>query len=110
MTIIYDPIIFVKLVQKILVGNYESIMGICEKILLICRICKCCSCCELNINFHNIYPPCTNMKAPNGRLSDNGSAQARRHGGRSGAVTPKSFCAATDLFCGHRFVVLKKFV
>jgi len=40
MTIIYDPIPFVKLVQKILVGNYEPIMGICG-------ICKCCSCCEL---------------------------------------------------------------
>jgi len=30
MTIIYDLIPFVKLVQKILVGNYESIMGIYE--------------------------------------------------------------------------------
>jgi len=29
----YDPIPFVKLVQKILVGNFESIMGICEKYL-----------------------------------------------------------------------------
>jgi len=30
MTVIYDLIPFVKLVQKILVGNYESIMGIYE--------------------------------------------------------------------------------
>jgi len=28
MTMIYDPIPFVKLVQKSLVGNYEPIMGI----------------------------------------------------------------------------------
>ena len=35
MTIIYDPIPFVKLVQKILVGNYESIMRICRKIFII---------------------------------------------------------------------------
>ena len=32
MTMIYDPIPFVKLVQKILVGNYEPIMCISGKI------------------------------------------------------------------------------
>ena len=32
MTMIYDPIPFVKVVQKILVGNYEPIMSICGKI------------------------------------------------------------------------------
>jgi len=53
MTMIYDQIPFVKLVQKLLVGNYEPIMRICGKIFiinldnLICTICKCCSCCEL---------------------------------------------------------------
>jgi len=35
MTMIYDPIPFVKLVQKILVGSYEPIMGICGKIYII---------------------------------------------------------------------------
>ena len=35
MTIIDDPIPFVKLVQKILVGNYQAIMGICGKIFII---------------------------------------------------------------------------
>jgi len=35
MTMIYDPIPFVKLVQKVLVGNYEPIMGICGKIFII---------------------------------------------------------------------------
>jgi len=35
MKMIYDPIPFVKLVQKILVGNYEPIMGICGKIFII---------------------------------------------------------------------------
>jgi len=34
MKIIYDPISFVKLVQKMLVGNYEPIMGISEKIFI----------------------------------------------------------------------------
>jgi len=50
MTMIYDPIPFVKLVQKFLVGNYEPIMGICGKYLK-CNLRKCCSCCELKINF-----------------------------------------------------------
>jgi len=37
MTMMYDPIPSVKLVQNILlvVGNYESIMGICGKIFII---------------------------------------------------------------------------
>jgi len=35
MTMIYDPIPFVKLVQKFLIGNYEPIMGICRKIFII---------------------------------------------------------------------------
>jgi len=35
MTMIYDPIPFVKLVRKILVGNYEPIMRICGKIFTI---------------------------------------------------------------------------
>jgi len=32
---IYDPIPFVKLVQKIYVGNYEPTMRICGKIFII---------------------------------------------------------------------------
>jgi len=35
MTMIYDPIRFVKLVQTFLVGNYEPIMRICGKIFII---------------------------------------------------------------------------
>jgi len=35
MTIIYDPIPFVKLVQKFFVLNYEPIMRICGKIFII---------------------------------------------------------------------------
>jgi len=34
MTKIYDPIPFVKLVQKILVVNYEPIMRICGEIFI----------------------------------------------------------------------------
>jgi len=34
MTMIYNPISFVKLVQKFLVGNYEPIVGICGKIFI----------------------------------------------------------------------------
>jgi len=35
MTMIYNPIPFIKLVKKILVGNYERVMGICRKIFII---------------------------------------------------------------------------
>jgi len=35
MKMIYDPIFFAKVVQKNLGGNYEPIMGICEKIFAI---------------------------------------------------------------------------
>jgi len=35
MTMIYDPIPFVKLGQKILIGNYEPIMRVCGKIFII---------------------------------------------------------------------------
>jgi len=45
------------------------------------------------------------MKAPNGRLSGDGSVQARRHGGAFGGsytqiffVAPKFFCAQKNLF------------
>jgi len=35
MTMIYDSLPFVKLVQKYVVGNYEPIMRICGKIFII---------------------------------------------------------------------------
>jgi len=35
MTMIYDPIRFVKLIQKMLLGNYKLIMGICGKIFIL---------------------------------------------------------------------------
>jgi len=35
MTMIYDPIPFVKIVQKKLIANYEPIMGIYGKIFII---------------------------------------------------------------------------
>jgi len=65
MTVIYDPIPFVKLVQNILFGNYEPIIGIYGNIFI--------------INLHNLQmlfilwikykfsdglTPYTNMKAP----------------------------------------------
>jgi len=45
MTMIYDPIPFVKLVQKFLLVNYGPIMGISRENIynVICTICKCCN-------------------------------------------------------------------
>ena len=103
MTMIYDPIPFVKLVQKILVGNYVPIVRICGKMFI--------------INLHNLQmlfmlwiknefseclTPCTNMKAPNGRLSGDGSAQARRHGGAFGGSYPKSFFVPLKFCCAQK--------
>ena len=94
---------FCQLVQKFLVGNNEPIIGICGKIF--------------TINLHNLemlfmlwikykFSECPAFlrkhEGPNGRLSGDGSARARRHGGHSGAVTPISCCALPN------FVVLRK--
>jgi len=45
---IYDPIPFVKLVQKFWLQTTNLLWVFAEKyVLLICTICKCCSCCGL---------------------------------------------------------------
>jgi len=83
MTMIYDPIPFDKLVQKILVGNYEPIMRIFGKIFIInLHSLQMLFMLWIKNKFSECQPPCTNMKVPNGRLSGDGSAQARRHGGQ----------------------------
>jgi len=40
MTMIYDPILLLSWIKKILAGNYEPIMGICGKLFI--------------FNFHNL--------------------------------------------------------
>jgi len=105
MTMTYDPIPFVKLVQKFLVRNYEPIIGICGKICM--------------INLHNLQMlfmlwiknkfseylnPRTNMKVTNGRHSGDGSAQVRRHGGFRRQLPPNLFCALQILLCSEKFV------
>jgi len=42
------------------------------------------------------------MKAPNGRLSGEDSAQPRRQGGHSGAVAPKSFFVPPKFCCTQK--------
>ena len=105
MTMIYDPIPFVKLVQKTLVGDYDLITGIWVKIFI--------------INLHNLQmlfmlwikykvseclPLCTNMKVPNGRLSGDGSAQTRRYGQYLEAFNTKFFVPLQILLCSENFV------
>jgi len=41
------------------------------------------------------------MKAPGGRLSGDGSAQARRHGGAFGGSYPNLFCASKVVLCSE---------
>jgi len=42
------------------------------------------------------------MKAPNGRLSGNGSAQARRHGGAFGGSYPQIFFVPSKFCCAQK--------
>jgi len=103
MTMIYDPIPCAKLVQKIGLETTSLLYVFAGNYLyLICTTCKCCSCCELKINFQNVSPPYTNMKAPNGRISDNGSAQARRHGGAFGGSYPQIFFEPPKFCCAQK--------
>jgi len=82
MTMIYDPIPFVKLIQKILVGNYEPMVGICGKIFIISlHNLQMLFMWWIKYKFSECLAPCTNMKSSNGRLSGDGFAQARRDGG-----------------------------
>ena len=103
MTMIYDPIPFVKLVQKFLAGNYKPIMGICGKIFIInLHSLQMVFMLWIKNKFSECLDPCTNMKAPNGRLSVDGSAQDRRHRGHSGQLPQNLFCASPN------YVVLRK--
>ena len=108
MTWFYDPIHFVKLVQKILV-KYERIMGICGKIFIIyLHNLQMLFMLWIKYKFSECLAPLHKHEGPDGRLSGDSSAQARRHGGHLGAVTPKSFlwsckfcCAQKNLFQTH---------
>jgi len=42
------------------------------------------------------------MRAPNGRLFGDGSAQARRHGEHSGPVTSQIFFVSIKCCCGQK--------
>jgi len=43
-----------------------------------------------------------NLKARNGRLSGDCSAQAHRHGGHSGQLPPNLFCSPQILLCSEK--------
>jgi len=88
MIVIYDPIPFVKLVLKMSVGNYKPITGISTNAVDVVYKSK----------FSEGLAPPTNTKAPKGRLSGDGSARARRHGG---ALAPKYFCALQIFLCSE---------
>ena len=52
--------------------------------------------------FSECLAPLHKHEDPNGRLYGDGSAQARRHGGHSGAVTLNLFCALPKFCCAQR--------
>jgi len=60
----------------------------------------------IKYKFSECLAPCTNMKAPSGRLSGNGSAQARRHEGIFGGSYIQFFFVAPQiLLCSEKFVL-----
>ena len=105
MTMIYDPISFVILVQIFLVGNYEPIMRMCGKIFIInLQTLQMLFMLWIKNKFSECLAPCTNMKVPNGRLSGDGSAQALSNGGIRGQLPPNLFCAPQIVLCWEKFV------
>jgi len=99
MTWFYDPIHFVKLVQKILV-EYERIMGICGKIFIIyLHNLQMLFMLWIKYKFSECLATLHKHEGPDGRLSGDSSAQARRHGGH---LPPNLFCDPAN------FVVLRK--
>jgi len=103
MRMIYNPISFAKLVQKILGGNYEPIMGIFEKIFI--------------VNLHNLQmlfllwikykfseclAPCRNMKATVEDFLATILPRSADPGGPSRAVAPKSFLRLPIFCCAQK--------
>ena len=90
MILTQNAIPFVKLVQQTVFGNYEPIMGIWGEIFNLHNL-QILFMLWIKYKFSECLAPCTNMKAYNGRLSGDCSAQARKHGVHSWTVTTKSF-------------------
>ena len=103
---IYDPIPFIKLVQKILVGNYEPIMRICGKIF--------------TNNLHNLQmlfmlwiknefseclaPPAQTWRSPMEDFLVTVLPRPAYTGGIRGQLPPNLFCAPQILLCSEKFV------
>ena len=104
MTMLLQPNSFVKLVQKILVGNYEPIIGICRKIFIInLHHLQMLFMLRIKHKFSESLAPFHKHEAPNVKLSGYGSSQACRHGGgHSRALNPKSFLCPTKFCCAHK--------
>jgi len=102
---IYGPIPFVKLVQKILVGSHERIMRIFGKIHIInLHNLQMLFMLRIRHEFSECLPPLRNHEDPSRRLTEDVSALTRIHVGIRRQSSPKS------LFFSPNCVVLNKFV
>jgi len=100
MTMIYDPIPFAKLVQKILVGSYEPITRICGKIHIInLHNLQMLFMLRIRHNISECLPPLHNHEGPSGRLPEDDSTQARKHGGIRGQSSSKSLFFPQIVLC-----------
>jgi len=106
MTMIYDPIPFVKLVQKILVENYEPVMGICGNIF--------------KINLHKLQmlfmlwnkckhseclAPLHKYEGPQWKTFWRRFCPGPQTRGAFGGSFPKSFLCPPILLCSEKFVL-----
>ena len=104
MTMIYDPIPFVKLVQTFLVKNCEVIMRICEKIcMIILHNLQMLFMLWIRNKFSECLASCTNMRPPmEDFLATVLPMQARRHGGAFGDSYSQIFLCPTIFCCAQK--------
>ena len=103
---IYDPIRFVKLVQKILVGNYEPIMGICWKIFIInSHNLQMLFMLWINYEFSECLAPLHKHEGPEWKTFLRRFCPGlQTRGGVRGQLPPNLFCALQLFFCSEIFV------
>jgi len=103
MTMNYDPNPFVKLVQKILFGNYEPIVRICGKIFIISlRNLQMLCMLWIKNKFSECQASLHKHEGPQWKTFWRRFRPRPQTRGHLGAVTPKSF------LCPSNFVVLRK--
>ena len=100
MTMIYDPIPFVKLIQKFLIGNDEAIMRIGgKKYIINLNNLQMLFMLSIRYKFSECLPLLHNHEGPNGRLFLGRFCPGPQTRGNSGQSPPKSLLFLQILLC-----------